>query len=592
MYIITISAPLISFIIAATHTKKIKSRTIQNSTCLILFFSWINSSIILYECIISHTHCQTKLWNWIETEYLTCKISLHTDLLSSSMLFTVTLISFFIHAYSTEYMKNDPHTLRFMSYLSLFTFFMLILTNSNNYIFLLIGWEGVGICSYLLINFWYTRTQANKSGAKAIIINRIGDIALLISTLLIIKKFGSSKFETLTHTHANDNHTQINIICFLLLLGAIGKSSLIGLHVWLPDAMEGPTPVSALIHAATMVTAGIFILIRSSSLLEESKISLTLTAWIGVITAFFAASIGSTQNDIKRIIAYSTCSQLGYMALAIGISKYSISLLHLINHAFFKSLLFLSAGIAIHTISNEQDIRKLSNMATHTPIIYTSLLIGSLTITGIPFLTAHFSKEQIIENAYKNSILYTLAIITATLTAFYSTRLLYFVFIKQPQYLIKKKSLDKSEENILTNIVLTLLISSSIIIGYITFTIITNHLQHPIIPKNLKTLPILLSIITSLILIILHQKKHIITNIINNNIIFKNFLSNAWNFNTLYNNIITEKAMHTAHTQSYKNTDKGLIETTINNNIIQYIKTYSNKISKDNPPKYLNTSQH
>ena len=588
MYIITIRAPLIRFIIALTHTNKIKTQIIKNTTCFILFFSWINRRIILYECIINHTHCQTKLWNWIETEYLTCKIRLHTDLLSSSMLFTVTLISFFIHAYSTEYMKNDPHTLRFMRYLSLFTFFMLILISRNNYIFLLIGWEGVGICSYLLINFWYTRTQANKSGAKAIIINRIGDIALLIRTLIIIKKFGRTKFETLTHTQENPNiNTHTNIICLLLLLGAIGKSSLIGLHVWLPDAMEGPTPVSALIHAATMVTAGIFILIRSSSLLEERKIRLTLTAWIGVITAFFAARIGRTQNDIKRIIAYSTCSQLGYMALAIGISKYSIRLLHLINHAFFKRLLFLRAGIAIHTIRNEQDIRKLRNMITHTPIIYTSLLIGSLTITGIPFLTAHFSKEQIIENAYKNRILYTLAIITAILTAFYSTRLLYFTFIKQPQYLIKKQI--KTETDLLTNTVLTLLIRRRIIIGYVTFTIITKHTQHPIIPQNIKILPVLSRIITRLIITTLYQKKQLIRTTINNNITLKNFLRNAWNFNTLYNNIITEKAMHAAHTQSYKNTDKGLIETIINHNITQYIKIYRNKLRKRQSTKI---SQH
>ena len=351
-------------------------------------------------------------------------------------------------------MKNDPHKHRFIRYLSLFTFFMLILVSRNNYILLLIGWEGVGICSYLLINFWFTRIQANKSGIKAIIINRIGDVALLIRTIIIINKFGRTKFENLTHINNQENEKMqaiINRICILLLIGAIGKSSLIGLHVWLPDAMEGPTPISALIHAATMVTAGIFLLIRSSSILEERKVRLTITAWIGATTAFFAATTGTRQNDIKRIIAYSTCRQLGYMALAIGISKYSIRLLHLINHAFFKRLLFLGAGVAIHTIKNEQDIRKLRRLVNQTPITYIGLMTASLTITGTPFLTAYFSKDQIIENTYKNRMLYWLAIITAGLTALYSTRLIYFSFTKKPQYNNRNWHNNKNEQDILIN---------------------------------------------------------------------------------------------------------------------------------------------
>ena len=595
MYIITIRAPLIRFITTLSISRKIQKRKLLNTACFILLLSWINSRIILYECIINHTHCQIKLWNWIETEYFTCKIRIHTDILSSSMLFTVTLISLFIHLYSIEYMKNDPHITRFISYLSLFTFFMLILIRRNNYLFLLIGWEGVGICSYLLINFWYTRTLANKSGAKAIIINRIGDIALLLRTIIILKKFGRTKFETLTHTHEHTN-THTHFICILLLLGAIGKSSLIGLHVWLPDAMEGPTPVSALIHAATMVTAGIFLLIRSSSILEERKIRLTITAWIGAITAFFAARAGITQNDIKRIIAYSTCRQLGYMALAIGISKYSIRLLHLINHAFFKRLLFLGAGIIIHTLRNDQDIRKLRNLIKYTPIIYTRLLIGSLTLTGIPFLTAHFSKEQIIENSYIYRILHTLAIITATLTALYSTRLLYFTFIKQPQYTIKigqKREVNFNSEKkntafLLRNLTLTLLITASIGIGYITFTIINTLTQHAITPQITKTLPISCRIVRRILLLFFYQKNTLIYHTHTLNTI-KNFLRNAWNFNTLYNNIIREKIMQIRYTQSYKNTDKGILEKIVNHYITTLIKTHSKTIRKRQSSKI---SQH
>ena len=497
------------------------------------------------------------------------KIRLHIDTLSSSMLFIITSISLFVHIYSLQYMNEDPHKHRFISYLSLFTFFMIILVRSNNFILLLIGWEGVGICSYLLINFWYTRIQANKSGIKAIIINRIGDIALLLRTLIIIKKFGRVKFENLSHTHENIKiQFTINRICLLLLIRAIGKSSLIGLHIWLPDAMEGPTPISALIHAATMVTAGIFLLIRSSSLLEERKIRLTITAWIGAITAFFAATTGIRQNDIKRIIAYSTCRQLGYMALAIGISKYSIRLLHLINHAFFKRLLFLGAGIAIHTIKNEQDIRKLRRLIKQTPLTYIGLITASLTITGIPFLTAYFSKDLIIERTYKNRILYWLALITALLTAFYSTRLIYFSFLKNPQYNITHNTKEKIETNNLMNRIIIILTLMRIRTGYITYTTLTQQ-QHPIIPQKLILLPLFCRILATIIIITTYPKNRILKTKRKITILWKNFTSNAWNFNTVYNNIITEKILNITYKQSYKNIDKGLIEEIYNNTTIK-----------------------
>ena len=291
MYLLTIRTPLIGFFLTFINQKKIKTTTIQILACIIIFFTWINRIIILYECTINDTHCQTKIINWIEIEYIRRKISLHTNTLSSSMLFIITSISLFVHIYSLQYMNEDPHKHRFISYLSLFTFFMIILVCRNNFILLLIGWEGVGICSYLLINFWYTRTQANKSGIKAIIINRIGDIALLIRTIIIIKRFGRTKFENLTHIQQQP-HTQyiINSICLLLLIAAIGKSSLIGLHIWLPDAMEGPTPISALIHAANFSLntrsyngiAGIFLLIRSSCLQKKkaNAIYYILCVWL------------------------------------------------------------------------------------------------------------------------------------------------------------------------------------------------------------------------------------------------------------------------------------------------------------------------
>nr|YP_010725914.1 NADH dehydrogenase subunit 5 [Caulophacus iocasicus]WDY83516.1 NADH dehydrogenase subunit 5 [Caulophacus iocasicus] len=564
--------PLTRFIITFINNKKIKKETIQTIACIIILFSWINRILILYECTVNDTHCQSKIWSWIKIDHINCRIGIHIDTLSRCMLFIITSISLLVHIYSIEYMKEDPHKHRFIRYLSLFTFFMIILTSRNNFILLLVGWEGVGICSYLLINFWYTRIQANKSGIKAIIINRIGDITLLIRTIIIIKRFRRTKFENLTYIQRNINYRKtLNNICLLLLIAAIGKSSLIGLHVWLPDAMEGPTPISALIHAATMVTAGIFLLIRSSSLLEERKIRLIITAWTGAITAFFAATTGSRQNDIKRIIAYSTCRQLGYMALAIGISKYSIGLLHLINHAFFKRLLFLGAGITIHTVKNEQDIRKLGRLIKQTPLTYIGLITASLTITGTPFLTAYFSKDQIIERAYKNRILYWLALITVRLTALYSSRLIYFSFLKNPQYYLTTKNKNKREKNNLMNLTIILLTLMRIRTGYISYTIITQQ-QHQITPKKIIILPLIFRILTAITIIWLYSHTHTTTYTKNSiNITWKNFTRNAWNFNTLYNNIIAETFLYIAYKQTYKNIDKGIIEKIINTNTINKI---------------------
>nr|AIL24456.1 NADH dehydrogenase subunit 5 [Bathydorus laniger] len=571
MYLLIIRTPLISFILTFINQKRIRPNTIQTLACIIILFAWINSVTIFYECIINDTHCQTKIINWIEIVHMRRKIRLHIDTLSSSMLFIITSISLFVHVYSLQYMNEDPHKHRFIRYLSLFTFFMIILVRRNNFILLLIGWEGVGICSYLLINFWYTRIQANKSGIKAIIINRIGDIALLIRTIIIIKKFGRTKFENLIHIQENIKiQFTINSICLLLLIAAIGKSSLIGLHIWLPDAMEGPTPISALIHAATMVTAGIFLLIRSSSLLEERKIRLIITAWIGAITAFFAATTGLRQNDIKRIIAYSTCRQLGYMALAIGISKYNIGLLLLLILYSLKDYYSIGAGIAIHTIKNEQDIRKLRRLIKQTPLTYIGLITASLTITGIPFLTAYFSKDLIIERAYKNSILYWLAIITATLTALYSTRLIYFSFLKNPQYYITHSIRKNRETNHLMNRIIIILTLMRIRTGYITYTTLIQE-QHPIIPQKLILLPLFCRILGAMIIIIIYPKNRTFKNFKKNIRLWKNFTRNAWNFNTIYNNIITEKILNLIYKQSYKNIDKGLIEEIINNTTIKNI---------------------
>lgn len=326
------------------------------------------------------------------------------------MFLLVTIVSSLVYLYSLSYMLEDPHLIRFSCYITLFTFFMLILVASDNLLQLFFGWEGVGLCSYLLINFWYTRIQANKAAIQALMVNKIGDIAVLIAISASFLVYYSVEFSILfsitpyllkkTFIFFDFSLSSIAFISFLLFIGAVGKSAQIGLHTWLPSAMEGPTPVSALIHAATMVTAGIFLIIRCSPIFEYTDSVLVLITLVGALTSFFAATVGMLQNDLKRIIAYSTCSQLGYMIFACGISNYSAAFFHLFNHGFFKALLFLSAGSIIHGFSDEQDLRKMGGLGKIFPVTYCMFLIGSLALMGFPFLTGFFSKDVILEVAF------------------------------------------------------------------------------------------------------------------------------------------------------------------------------------------------
>jgi len=360
------------------------------------------------------------------------------------MLLVVNIISALVHLYSTDYMSHDPHLPRFMSYLSLFTFFMLMLVTGDNFVILFLGWEGVGLCSYLLISFWYTRLQANKAAIKALVVNRVADFALTIGMIAIFFVFKSLDFHVVfplapffvnsTFIFLGYDLPVLTVICSLLFIGAMGKSAQIGLHTWLPDAMEGPTPVSALIHAATMVTAGVFLIIKCSPLFEYVPAVLSVITFVGATTAFFSATIGLVQNDIKKVIAYSTCSQLGYMIFACGLSNYHVSLFHLANHAFFKALLFLSAGAIIHSLSNEQDMRRFGGLAPLLPFTSIMLLIGSLSLMGFPFLTGFYSKDLILELALtkytiEGSFAYCLGLVTAFFTSFYSFRVFYLTFI-------------------------------------------------------------------------------------------------------------------------------------------------------------------
>jgi NADH-quinone oxidoreductase subunit L len=362
------------------------------------------------------------------------------------MVVVVSVVSALIHIYSIGYMAKDPSIPRFFSYLSLFTFFMLMLVTANNFVQLFFGWEGVGLSSYLLIGFWYDRASANAAAIKAFVVNRIGDFGFVLGIFAVFYLFGSISFETIFAAAPAQAETSfeflglevhaLTLICMLLFIGAMGKSAQFGLHVWLPDAMEGPTPVSALIHAATMVTAGVFMVVRMSPLFELAPSVLALVAIIGALTAFMAATIALAQNDIKRVIAYSTCSQLGYMFFAIGVSAYGAAIFHLVTHAFFKSLLFLGAGSVIHAMSGEQDMRKMGGIWHKIPLTYAVMWVGSLSLAGIPFFAGYYSKDIIIESAWSahglvGNFAYTMGVLVAFLTALYSCRLLFMTFHRE-----------------------------------------------------------------------------------------------------------------------------------------------------------------
>ena len=482
MYLNLIFLPLIGSLTAGLFGRFIGPKGSSIITVVCLGSSFLISSFIFFEVSLMDCCTYIKLVKWIDSELLNVDWGFLFDSLTATMCCVVTFVSFLVHLYSTEYMAHDPHLSRFMSYLSLFTFFMLILVTADNFIQMFVGWEGVGLCSYLLINFWFTRIQANKAAIKAMVLNRIGDFGLALGIFTIFIVFKSVDYATvfsMTPLFFNNSFLFLNfelnlldLIGFLLFIGAIGKSAQLGLHTWLPDAMEGPTPVSALIHAATMVTAGVFLLARCSVIYEFTPCVLKIITIMGASTAFFAATVGLVQNDLKRVIAYSTCSQLGYMVFACGLSNYSVGVFHLMNHAFFKALLFLGAGSVIHAVSDEQDMRKMGGLKNLVPFTYSMMVIGSLALIGFPFLTGFYSKDVILEVAYGKYTVtghysYFLGSFGAFLTAFYSTRLLHLTFLSKPNgYKTVLCSAYDSSYSILIS--LAFLSIPSIFIGYLT----------------------------------------------------------------------------------------------------------------------------
>jgi len=443
MYSLIVFLPVLGSAIAGLFGRIIGNRASELVTTGLLFASAALSAVAFYDvALLGHSYI-IPVMPWIHSAGFAVDWTVRVDSITAVMLVVVTGVSSLVHLYSIGYMHEDEHRPRFFSYLSLFTFAMLMLVTANNFLQLFFGWEGVGLASYLLIGFWYTRPSANAAAMKAFIVNRVGDFGFALGIFGIWAVFGTLDFDAVfaaapamvgkSFVFAGHNLDILTTLCLLLFIGAMGKSAQLGLHTWLPDAMEGPTPVSALIHAATMVTAGVFLVCRCSPMFQLAPVALIFVTFIGASTAFFAATVGLFQNDIKRVIAYSTCSQLGYMFAAAGVSAYNAAMFHLFTHAFFKALLFLSAGAVIHSMHHEQDMRKMGGLARAIPFTWAMMLIGNLALTGvgIPYLgiglAGFYSKDAIINSTFGahtgiGSYAFTLLIVSAGMTSFYSWR--------------------------------------------------------------------------------------------------------------------------------------------------------------------------
>jgi len=612
MLILIILLPLLGF-----FSGSLFGRYLSKGVCFIttfnIFLSLIFSIFLFIDILSSGSHYKVILGSWILVDSLDIKWSFCFDSLTSVMLIVVTFISTLVHLYSTEYMEYDPHLPRFMSYLSLFTFFMLILITANNFLQMFVGWEGVGLSSYLLINFWFTRIQANKAAIKAMLVNRVGDFAILLAIFSLYFVFNTLDYDVIfTLVPLVLNYSVLvgalklpilDVICILLFIGAMGKSAQLGLHTWLPDAMEGPTPVSALIHAATMVTAGVFLLARCSFIFEFSPVALNIVTFIGSMTAFFAATTGLFQNDMKKVIAYSTCSQLGYMIFSCGLSSYEVGIFHLSNHAFFKALLFLGAGSVIHAVNDEQDMRKLGGLQKLLPFSYSIMLIGSLALMGFPFLTGFYSKDIILEIAYAkftflSHFAYLLGTLAAFCTAFYSIRLLFLVFLAEPN---GNRTIIFNAHEGSWRIVFPLFLLSflSITIGYLThdffigfgtnfwsesiFILTTNYSLVDIEFINLfyKLLPLFVTILGALFAYYIYAFNLGRYFIFKNTKIFKkiySFFNKKWYFDRVYNEIVTQNILDISYFHTYKNIDRGILELFGPSGIISIINSNTKEI--------------
>ena len=564
--------PLVASFIVGIFGRILGDKISQFITCSFVLISSALSIYIFSDVAINSNIYNLKIFNWITSGGLVLNWSINIDTLTSVMLVVVTSVSALVHVYSVGYMSHDPDKPRFMSYLSLFTFMMLMLVTSDNFLQLFFGWEGVGLASYLLIGFWYKKPSANSAAIKAFVVNRVGDFGLAIGIFLIFKYTGSVNFvdvfkaiPTLLDKNISMlgiESSLINFICIFLFIGAMGKSAQIFLHTWLPDAMEGPTPVSALIHAATMVTAGVFLVVRCSPIFEYSPFVLNIIVLVGATTAFFAGTIGLVQNDIKRVIAYSTCSQLGYMFFAAGLGAYHIAIFHLFTHAFFKALLFLGAGSVIHAFNDEQDMRNMGGVWKKIPYTYSLMIIGTLALTGFPFLSGFFSKDAIIETAYNSTSFFagyavTIGVLTAFMTSLYSWRLIFMTF--HGTYNNKNISLSKVHESPAVMLVpLLFLALGAIFAGYAfkdyfigsqfiqfwsssIFFLKEFVLHHPPLWFLLLT-PILVLLAIPLSYYFFVKDKKSLDGFVEINKPLYNFLANKWYFDELYDFLFVNPA--------------------------------------------------
>lgn len=592
----------------------LSSIDVLNSDYLHLYLSLWSSIQTESFFLLQQFGLENVIGTWIESGFLNIEWTFSANSLNTIMLIVVNLISSMVHMYSLDYMSHDRKIGKFFSYLSLFTFFMILLITGDNLIILFLGWEGVGLCSYLLISFWNKRVQANKAAIKALVVNRIADLALTVGIILIFFIFNSLSFDLIfslicdsnifiTELDLLNNKTEnfffdtilyyvfdsntisinsLSLIAFLLFFGAMGKSAQIGLHTWLPDAMEGPTPVSALIHAATMVTAGVFLIIRCSFLFEQVPNMLIAITFIGSLTALLAATIGLVQNDIKKVVAYSTCSQLGYMIFACGLSNYHIAFFHLVNHAFFKALLFLSAGAVIHSISNEQDMRKYGGLLQIIPFTTSMLFIGSIALMGFPFFTGFYSKDLILEVAYSKFTVssfssYIFGVLAAFCTAFYSYKVFfvtYFLPNTTHQVSIKKAH----ELPIKMAIVLFTLAIFSVFFGYFAKELFVglgsdffkdsiyilsknnSQLAAEFIPHIIKLIPLFLSMIAILCVNFFFSSNRLNFSVGQYNFseIYRFFIF-KWYFDWMYNKFINKNIVQSS-LYIFKNEDKQILE--------------------------------
>jgi NADH-ubiquinone oxidoreductase chain 5 len=586
MYLAIIILPLLGSIASGFFGRKIGVTGAQLITCTAVVTTTILAVLAFFEVGLNNIPVSIEVFRWIDSESLNVSWGFYFDSLTVSMLIPVLIVSSLVHIYSIGYMSHDPHNQRFFSYLSLFTFMMVILVTANNYLLMFVGWEGVGVCSYLLVCFWFTRIAANQSALSAFLTNRVGDCLLTIGMFAILWSFGNLDYATVFSLAPYMNENIITIIGICLLIGAMAKSSQVGLHVWLPMAMEGPTPVSALIHAATMVTAGVYLLMRSSPLIEYSSTVLMLCLWLGAITTVFSSLIGLFQQDIKKVIAYSTMSQLGMMVIAVGLSCYNIALFHLVNHAFYKGLLFLGAGAVIHAVADNQDFRKYGGLRPFLPLTYSVMLIASLSLVAFPFMTGFYSKDFILESAYgkyhfSSTVVYIIATIGAMFTTLYSVKVLYLTFLTNPNGpLINYK--QAHEGDIFMSLPLMILAIFSIFFGFITKDMFIGlgsgffsdnalfiHPSHEImldtefgVPTLFKLLPLIFTISLSVIAIVLSE--YLPTTLINFKLsrvgynIFS-FFNQRFLIELFYNRFITGLVLKLGG-QTTKVIDKGSVE--------------------------------